>query len=384
MIVKLKFFEYQFGVDFISKMSIQFPLDPAQYQILHQIGSSSDADIILARCIPNNKLVAIKQYDMEITNLTIQKIAQEVTLWSTLSHPNAVKYYGSFCFGSKIWLLIECIDGGSLSDILKDFYPSGINNEVLIASILQKVLLFLDYFHSHQQMHRDLKTNKILVSMDGEIKVCGFCNVSNLIQQGYRKTSRKSVLEFSNYVAPEVINVSTDGKGYSQPADIWSLGIIAYEMATGKTPYDSMNPVEQMRAIIDSDPPNLPSSCSLVFKDFVSQCLMKSPEKRATAHKLLKHDFIQTAKDSEYIETLMTSQLPPLIQRFEYHDQKKSAIIKENANMLTKKYEFDFPKTKGSHEEEKSKNTNLEDPSSVANSHSVKKGRFTISYAQPE
>lgn len=368
-------------------MTNQFPLDQSQYQILHQIGASTDADIILARCIPNNKLVAIKQYDMETTSLTIAKIAHEVSFWSTLLHPNAVKYYGSFTFGSKIWLLTECADGGSVSDILKDFYPNGIQNEALISTILSKVLLFLDYFHSHQQMHRNLKTNKILISMDGEVKVCGFCNVSTLIKDGRRNTSRRSVMEFSNYAAPEVLNIeNSNNEGYSQPADIWSLGIIAYEMATGKTPYDNMNPVEQIKAITNSDPPPLPSQFSADFKDFISQCLVKQPDKRATAHKLLSHNFINEAKDSEYIATIMTSQLPPLIQRFEYRDQKKNVIVQEKTDSLVKKYEFDFPKTKGSHNDddsEKKKTQSLEDPSNVQNPHPVKKGRFTISFGQP-
>ena len=367
-------------------MTNQFPLDSTQYQVLHQIGGSSDADIILARCIPNNKLVAIKQYDMEKTNLSITKIANEVSFWSTLVHPNAVKYYGSFTFESKIWLLIECVDGGSLSDILKDFYPNGLQNEILISTILQKVLLFLDYFHSQQQMHRNLKSNKILISMDGEVKVCGFCNVSTLIEDGRRNTSRKSVMEFSNFAAPEVLTVQDSNKGYSQPADIWSLGIIAYQMATGKTPYDEMNPVEQIKAITNSEPPVLPSQFSPDFRDFVSQCLVKLPDKRATAHKLLNHNFIHQAKDSEYIQTLLTSQLPPIIQRMEYHDQKKIAIVKEKTDSLTKKYDFEFPKTIGDKnvdDAEKKKSMSLEDPSNVQNPHPVKKGRFTISFDQP-
>lgn len=368
-------------------MSNQFPLDSSQYQQLHCIGGSSDADIFLARCIPNNKLVAIKEYDLEATNIPISKISKEVSSWSTLIHPNAVKYYGSFTFGSKIWVIIECIDGGSLSDILKDFYPNGIQNEILIATIFQKVLLFLDYFHSQQQMHRNLKTNKILISMKGEVKICGFCDVSTLIQSGNRKTSRKSVLESSFYSAPEVIINEQTKHGYTQSADIWSLGIIAIEVATGKVPFYGMNPVEQIKAITSSNPPTLPSNFSSDFIDFVSQCLVKDPEKRATAHKLLKHNFIQQAKDEQYIETLLTSQLPPLIQRYEIRDQKKNAAVKENINAMAKRYDFDLPNAPTDHhsddDSEKGKPKSLEIPS-PRSSKRVKKGRFMISFVQPE
>lgn len=87
----------------------------------------------LARCIPNNRLVAIKQYDLETCNLSFEYIKNEISEWFNIDHPNAVKYYQSFTFGTKIWVLSECANAGSLLDMIKDNYPTGIKNEKLIA-----------------------------------------------------------------------------------------------------------------------------------------------------------------------------------------------------------------------------------------------------------
>lgn len=141
-------------------MSINLPVNPSEYQIWRHIGSSRSSHIFLARCITNNRLVAIKQYDLEKCKLSLGFITHEIAIWSSIDHLNAVKYYQSFTFGTKIWILSECVNDGSLLDIIKGNYPTGIKDDKLIASILQKVLLFLNYFYSKHQIHKNLKTKK--------------------------------------------------------------------------------------------------------------------------------------------------------------------------------------------------------------------------------
>lgn len=321
----------------------QFPLDQSQYQILHDIGNSSDATVVLARCIPNNKLVAIKQIDLEICNVTFHQLANEIKFWALMHHPNAISYHGSFMVQAKLWLIMDFIDGGSLLDILKDYYQTGIKDETIIATILKQILVFLDYFHSHQQLHRDIQTKNILITMSGEVKVSGFWNAATLITAGKRIDARSSLLTISSYVAPEAL-IAADGKDrkYQFPADIWSLGIVAYELATGTVPHSGLSPIELMKVITQSPPPTLPRSFSTQFRDFISQCLDTQPDKRATAHKLLKHKFMDQAKDSTFLASVLMSQLPPLIRRFEIKEQQKEEKAEKNVK-LAKQILFDLP-----------------------------------------
>ncbi|OHT15710.1 STE family protein kinase [Tritrichomonas foetus] len=363
-------------------MSNSFPLEYAQYEILHKIGCSSYADVVVARCIPRNKLVAIKQIDLEICPLNLSQLANEVAFWASMSHANAILYHGSFTVGSQLWFLTEYVDCGSLKDILYEFFPNGIKNENIIATILQKVLLFLDYFHSHQQIHRDLQTKNILVSMTGEVKIGGFWNASTLIQQGQRKRARKTVLDLSCYAAPEAI-VDTE-KGYKQEADIWSLGIIAVEIATGMLPYKDMNPVDQITAVTQQPPPTLPDSFSLSFRDFVQECLVTNPEKRASAHHLLKHKFMHQAKNEAFLENTFTAQLPPLIQRMEMKEKNKEDAVMKEAQNFRKEIEFDFDvdcpkKSKKKHHKKDSENDVKTPPQPTESTTVTRKGRFILS-----
>lgn len=318
---------------------MQLPFEPSKYQIWRHIGSSLNSDIFLARCLTNNQLVSIKQYDLEKSNISFAKIRNEISTWLNICHPNTVKYYQSFTFGSKIWILSECANDGSLHDIIELYHPNGIQNEILISSILRKILLFLNYFHSANLIHKNLKTSKILLLTDGEIKVSGFNFSSSLIQNGLKKSERKAISSYNTYLAPEVMDILSL-KGYTQSADIWSVGIIAFEIATGKTPFYDCENFEQLKKKIDSNLPKLPDHFSSSFRDFVSKCLTVKKYKRPTAKELLNHSFIQKAEDEKYIEKYLTSNFPPLIKRFNFCDI--NIIDEKEKSSKKKKYEFVF------------------------------------------
>ena len=105
------------------------------------------------------------------------------------------------------------------------------------------------------------------------------------------------------WMAPEVIQEI----GYDCVADIWSLGITALEMAEGKAPYAEIHPMRAIFMIPTKPPPSFrnPDKWSPDFTDFVSRCLVKKPEERATASELLQHDFIKNAKSPEILADLI-------------------------------------------------------------------------------
>lgn len=146
------------------------------------------------------------------------------------------------------------------------------------------------------------------------MKIGDLGSATELIRAGQRVRATFTVMD-SSYSAPEGM---VEGKGYGPAADIWSVGILAYAMAAGRDPFDSLPPLAKVQAIVSGPSPELPAgSYSSQLRDFVHQCLQRDPAKRPTAGTLLKHSFVKKAKGSEFLRTTIMANLPPLSQRFD-------------------------------------------------------------------
>lgn len=318
---------------------LSFPPDTTRYELKHIIGVGHASRVYESICKDNKQVLSIKTVELEDYPLNFDTIQRQTRFWSVCDHPNIVKYYGSFLNGSKIWMLSEYMESGSLEDILRSDYPEGLETEALIATLLKDVLLALEYFHANHQIHRDLRSNNILVSGDGIAKLSDFGMASSLIKGGQRKMSTLSMYGDPCYMAPEILK---NENGYSEKTDIWSLGLTAIELGTGKMPYSDLKFMEALAEIIDNEPPALPEKgYSSAFKEFVKLCCTKDPEKRPTASLLLSHKFIKQAKNSEYVVEYLVSQTEPQSTRFyRLHppeDYKEVKMIKERPDL-----EFDF------------------------------------------
>ena len=300
----------------------EFPLDKQSYELIHMIAQTETASIYVARCVINGRLVCAKLIDMELFPIDKEKLRKQICFWASSNTYNLIRYYGAFTVDSTLWILCEYMDGGSISDILQFAYPHGFKDEYLLASILEQVVHFLVYWHSSKQIHRNIKPATILASSDGSIKVGSLGCATGLLSNGLRKSSTHTITGTICYTAPEVL--SDEKKGYTEKADIWSLGITAIELATGKNPYstnydpnkDSLKIIEQ---IVKGQPPELSPSCgfSQKFMEFVKMCLQTKPEKRMSAKHLLQSAFIKQSKGRSYVSSTLMYNLPLLYQRFE-------------------------------------------------------------------
>lgn len=201
------------------------------------------------------------------------------------------------------------MDCGSIGNILKYYYRGGIQDEVLVATILKEVLQGLEYFHEHNQIHRDVKAGNILLARDGKIHLGDFGVASNLRVGKNAKTFTGSPC----WMAPEVIE-SDSNNGYDFKADIWSFGITAIELVKGVPPLIEHPPMKIILMVKNSDPPQLgkEEDYDSSFKELVNSCLQKDPSRRPTAETLLKKRFFHKARDNEYVYTHLTQILPPL------------------------------------------------------------------------
>ena len=348
-------------------MTDHFPNDISRYKIVEQIGHGATSEVYSAICLDNGKEVSIKKVDLEIYKIELDFLRQEVSFWSTSCHPNVVGYYGSFMSGSIIYLLMEYCAAGSLYDIMKFNMQQGFKDELLIATFLRDVLNALQYIHSNGQIHRDVKPGNVLLCADGSVKLGDFGVAASLIEQGQRQMARYTVTGTPCYMAPEVLN---EDHGYTEKADIWSLGISAIELATGEAPYSRLKQMEVMIKILKSPPPTLPTNVpySAEFRDFVKCCLQTDPKNRPTAEQLLKHPFIAKAKNGDYIRTTLLSKLPPIGERLKQIKKRFQGLSLENQNQGNNSSAAKQPDW----------NFDLDDNSSNQSSESVTKGRFTI------
>ncbi|KAM9409990.1 serine/threonine-protein kinase 4-like [Pholidichthys leucotaenia] len=283
------------------------------FDVLEKLGEGSYGCVFKANYKETGEIVAIKQVPVESD---LQEIIKEISIMQQCNSPHVVRYYGSYFKNRDLWIVMEYCGAGSVSDIIR------IRNKTLteeeIAAILQSTLKGLEYLHFMRKIHRDIKAGNILLNSEGHAKLADFGVAGQLTDT---MAKRNTVIGTPFWMAPEVIQEI----GYNCVADIWSLGITAIEMAEGKPPYADIHPMRAIFMIPTNPPPTFrkPDQWSPAFIDFVSQCLVKNPENRATATQLLQHTFIKSAKPNSILRALITDAMEIKLKRQEEAEQRE-------------------------------------------------------------
>lgn len=180
---------------------------------------------------------------------------------------------------------MEYLGGGTLDELNKSTRLS----EKVCSFILREILRALHYMHQNLKIHRDIKPANILFDTNCGVKLADFGVAAQMVLP---KIHRNTFVGTPLYLAPEII-VS---EKYGVKVDIWSLGVMGIEIATGTVPRGNQHPMDILYAIPIDPPPQLPASFSTEFRHFISQCTVKDPTKRCSAQELLAHPFILQAE----------------------------------------------------------------------------------------
>eukprot|EP01097_Dermamoeba_algensis_P001131 TRINITY_DN1424_c0_g1_i3.p1 TRINITY_DN1424_c0_g1~~TRINITY_DN1424_c0_g1_i3.p1 ORF type:complete len:343 (-),score=86.30 TRINITY_DN1424_c0_g1_i3:176-1204(-) len=262
--------------------------DPTKlYSNMKKVGEGAAGEVFLASESRKNRNVAIKKMTLGSQNMKL--VLVEIGIMKDSHHPNIVDYIDSYIVDDQLWVVMEYMGGGCLTDILEQFEDVRLN-ETQIALCCKEVLSGLAYIHSLHRIHRDIKSDNILLSDGGDVKLADFGYAAQLTQQ---KQKRNTIVGTPYWMAPELIR----GQAYDTKVDIWSLGIMGMEMAEGEPPYMEFPPLRALFLISTKGIPPLKeeNKWSSEFREFLAKCLEKDPEKRPSATDMLQHPFIRKA-----------------------------------------------------------------------------------------
>ncbi|KAF7356583.1 Non-specific serine/threonine protein kinase [Mycena venus] len=267
--------------------------DPTRlYRSLVKIGQGASGGVYTAYQVGTNLSVAIKQMDLE-KQPKKDLIINEILVMRSSRHPNIVNYIDSFLHKNDLWVVMEYMEGGSLTDVV----TANLMTEGQIAAVSRETCQGLQHLHRHGVIHRDIKSDNVLLSLIGDIKLTDFGFCAQISDPAHAK--RTTMVGTPYWMAPEVVT----RKEYGPKVDIWSLGIMAIEMIEGEPPYLNQNPLKALYLIATNGTPTIanPESLSAVFSDYLAKTLEVDAEKRPNATELLKHPFFAL---SEPLRTL--------------------------------------------------------------------------------
>ncbi|KDQ57808.1 hypothetical protein JAAARDRAFT_276095 [Jaapia argillacea MUCL 33604] len=302
------------GVDFSNGQSFAITMD--QLQLYEDLGKGNYGTVKKVLHKPTNVAMAMKEIRLELDQAKLNAIIMELDILHRAVAPEIVEFYGAFFIESCVYYCMEYMDAGSMDKLQtygsdnpllpSDSSPpdgepapflrkrTGGVPEVVLARVVGSMTRGLGFLKDELQIiHRDVKPTNVLVNRRGQVKLCDF-GVSGQLEKSLAKTN----IGCQSYMAPERIRSESlhTSPTYTVSSDVWSLGLSTIEMALGHYPYPPetySNVFAQLTAIVHGDPPELPDGFSDAAKDWVSRCMVKRAEDRASYQELLKHPFLQ-------------------------------------------------------------------------------------------
>eukprot|EP01097_Dermamoeba_algensis_P007059 TRINITY_DN4413_c0_g1_i1.p1 TRINITY_DN4413_c0_g1~~TRINITY_DN4413_c0_g1_i1.p1 ORF type:complete len:407 (-),score=49.84 TRINITY_DN4413_c0_g1_i1:292-1482(-) len=250
------------------------------YKFSEQAGKGGYGKVFEAKESATGRLVALKK----ITKDSVKYQEMEVGALKSLKHPNIVEFVTAHRASGTTWVVMEFLEGGPLSAAVESFQFS----EAQIAYFTKEILKGLSYMHNLHYVHRDIKSDNIMLSVDAKIKIVDFGLVASC--EGGKATK---LCGSPFWMAPEMISKQP----YSYAVDIWSFGVVVMEMIDASLVHKYSKLKHMWTVASKGINPDLVDieklSCDSRLKEFLSMCLTHDQEKRPTAEQLSQHPFLE-------------------------------------------------------------------------------------------
>lgn len=303
--------------------SVTFNTDPSSYfNMIEKAGQGASGSVYLAERIQLPPRLAEEELEhneepsqikdkVAIKQMILSKqprkelIVNEILVMKDSRHNNIVNFLEAYLkTEDDLWVVMEFMEGGSLTDIIENSPSNGSNNSPLtepqIAYIVRETCQGLQFLHDKNIIHRDIKSDNVLLDTSARVKITDFGFCARLTD---KRSKRATMVGTPYWMAPEVVKQ----REYDEKVDVWSLGIMTIEMLEGEPPYLNEDPLKALYLIATNGTPKLkrPETLSLEIKRFLSVCLCVDVRYRASTEELLHHTFFNMACDPEDLTTLL-------------------------------------------------------------------------------
>ncbi|AAS52480.1 AEL205Wp [Eremothecium gossypii ATCC 10895] len=303
--------------------AVTFNTDPSPFfQMIEKAGQGASGSVYLAQRLkipPYDENSGVSQHELNdnigdkvaIKQMILSKqprkelIVNEILVMKDSQHKNIVNFLEAYLkTEDDLWVVMEYMEGGSLTDVIENSIGSDASEspmtEPQIAYIVRETCQGLKFLHDKHIIHRDIKSDNVLLDTHGRVKITDFGFCAKLTD---KRSKRATMVGTPYWMAPEVVKQ----REYDEKVDVWSLGIMTIEMLEGEPPYLNEEPLKALYLIATNGTPKLkhPELLSLEIKRFLSVCLCVDVRYRASTEELLHHSFFETSCEPEELANLL-------------------------------------------------------------------------------
>ncbi|WP_051217505.1 Stk1 family PASTA domain-containing Ser/Thr kinase [Paenibacillus assamensis] len=293
-----------------------------RYEIIARVGEGGMALVYKALDVLLNRYVAVKVLRQQFVHDEefVRRFRREAQSAASLSHPNVVSIYDVGQEDEVHYIVMECIDGQNLNEIIKERAPLQSEEAIRIAT---QICDALDHAHHNHIIHRDIKPHNILIGSNGRVKVTDFGIARAVTSSTITQTG--SVVGSVHYFSPE----HAKGISTGEKSDLYSLGIVLYQMLTGKLPFLGESPISVALKHLQEpfeEPRELNPSIPQSVENVILKSMRKNPDERYQSAAEMMRD-LETALQPERLRESKVRFVSPNTPNYHYGDHEETRVM---------------------------------------------------------
>jgi serine/threonine-protein kinase len=301
-----------------------------RYRTIERIGSGGMADVYKAMDEVLGRTVAVKIMHPHYADdpTFVQRFRHEAQSAANLSHPNIVNIYDWGQQGDTYYIVMEYVKGTDLKSLIAQRGPA---DPLKAAEYAAQVCAGLSVAHGYGIIHRDIKSHNLVLTPDGTIKVMDF-GIARSVDSMMTQTG--SVLGTAQYVSPE----QAQGRELTPGSDLYSLGVVLYEMTTGRLPFDGDTPVSVALKHVNEDavpPRQVRASIPPAIEAVIMRAMEKDPTRRYTSAEQMRDDLLRAAQGRPVAATprVDDTTVMPAVERAERISEVRRTPVPQRQGM---------------------------------------------------